>query len=85
MSSAEGSKPPDVRSVITSESAGVAPELLRRRLARPWRRGVAITVDCVAISLVSQFSGVLLGLAAAGLALLRLALRSRADAPIATR
>ncbi len=84
MSSAEGSKPPDVRSVITSESAGVAPELLRRRLARPWRRGVAITVDCVAISLVSQFSGVLLGLAA-GLALLRLALRSRADAPNATR
>ena len=53
------------RSVVAPEMLTVAPQLLGRRLASPWRRALALVIDLFFISLLAQARGILLGLAAA--------------------
>jgi hypothetical protein len=53
----------DARSIITEDSFRVAPELLGRPLARPWRRACAMAVDGLFITLLANTPGFLLALA----------------------
>jgi hypothetical protein len=55
----------DPRTHVTDHAFQVAPELLGRSLARPWRRGVAMLVDGMAIALLANASSVFFGLAVA--------------------
>lgn len=57
--------PRDARKWITEESFRIAPELLGRPLARPWRRLAAVAVDGMLIALLANTPGFLLALAAA--------------------
>ncbi|HSG80977.1 MAG TPA: RDD family protein [Gemmatimonadota bacterium] len=43
----------DPRDIITPDAFSVAPELLGTPLARPWRRGVAMGVDLLLISIIA--------------------------------
>ena len=56
---------PDPRDVITPDAFAVAPELLGRPLARPWRRGVAMLTDLLLVAVLVNAGGLLFGLAAA--------------------
>ncbi len=53
----------DARSIITADSFRIAPELLGRPLARPWRRACAMAVDGLFIALLANTPGFLLALA----------------------
>lgn len=66
----------DPRTEVTPDAFSVAPELLGTPLARPWRRGAAMAIDLLAISLLTRAGGFFLGLAAA-LLFLRMALFSK--------
>ena len=68
--------PQDPREIITPDAFSVAPELLGKPLATPWRRGAAMAIDLVAISLLTRTGGFFLGLAASFF-FLRLAYRSK--------
>jgi hypothetical protein len=46
--------PNDPRDRITTESFGVAPELLGLPLARPWRRAVAILADLLPVAILAN-------------------------------
>lgn len=61
---------------VTPDSFAVAPELLGRPLARPWRRGMALATDLLLVGLVSRAGGLVLG-ACAAVFLFRLATRTR--------
>jgi uncharacterized RDD family membrane protein YckC len=74
----------DPKSVITPEALHVAPELLGLPLARPWRRGAAMAIDGVLVSILSNAPGILLGLAA-GLVLLRASTRAGSPAGYVSR
>ncbi len=43
----------DLRETITPDAFSVAPELLGTPLARPWRRGVAMGIDLLAIAIIA--------------------------------
>jgi len=64
----------DPRDTITPDAFSVAPELLGTPLAKPWRRGVAMGIDLLAIVILGSAGWVFLG---AGVALVcfRAALR----------
>ena len=66
--------PQDPREVVTPDAFSVAPELLGTPLAKPWRRGVAMGIDLLAIVILGSAGWFFLG---AGVALLcfRAALR----------
>lgn len=64
----------DPRTIITQESFSVAPELIGRPLAAPWRRAAAIGVDLLLLALLVNAGGVALGLLG-GAALFRIAAR----------
>lgn len=53
------------RDVITEDALFVHPSLLGLPLARPWRRGAAMAVDGLLVSLLTQAPSVLFGFAAA--------------------
>lgn len=55
----------DPRDLITQDAFVVAPELLGRPLARPWRRGMAFGIDSILILILSNMAGILFALAAA--------------------
>jgi hypothetical protein len=55
----------DPRTIITPDSFHVAPELLGRPLARPWRRLVAMLIDLLLIAILANAGGVFFGFAAA--------------------
>jgi uncharacterized RDD family membrane protein YckC len=55
----------DPREIITPDAFSVAPELLGTPLARPWRRGVAMGIDLVAIAVLGSVGWFLLGLTVA--------------------
>jgi hypothetical protein len=57
----------DPREIITPDAFSVAPELLGRPLARPWRRAVAMAIDLIAVGVLGSAGWFFLGL---GLALL---------------
>ena len=59
---------------VTPEAFSVAPELIGRKLAAPWRRLAAILVDLVAVGIVAQLGAALL-LALGATACARIALR----------
>ena len=67
----------DPREIITPDAFSVAPELLGTPLARPWRRGVAMGIDLVAIAVLGSVGWFLLGLTVAFLCF-RAALRPSA-------
>jgi uncharacterized RDD family membrane protein YckC len=71
---------PDPRSIITPDAFSVAPDLLGRPLANPWRRAVAILIDLFIIVLLTNASGLLLAIAA-GLFFFRIAVRGGRSAP----
>lgn len=54
----------DVRRTITPEAFEVAPELLGRPLAAPWRRGVALLADLVLVFLFTRLGSLSAALAA---------------------
>jgi hypothetical protein len=83
-SPSDAARPADPKSVITPEALHVAPELLGLPLATPLRRGVAIAIDGVLVSILSNAPGILLGLAAA-LVLLRASTRSAASGSYVSR
>jgi hypothetical protein len=64
------------RDVITEEALSVHPSLLGLPLARPWRRGAAMAIDGLLVTLLTQTPGVLFGVASA-LVLLRASARPR--------
>lgn len=74
-SSPSGRKAPDPRQIVTPDAFTVAPRLLGRPLAAPWRRATAMTVDGLLIALLSNATAVLLAFAA-GFVLFRAAARS---------
>jgi hypothetical protein len=53
------------RDVITEDALSVHPSLLGLPLARPWRRGAAMAVDGLLVTLLTQTPGVVFGLATA--------------------
>lgn len=53
------------RSVVSEEALFVSPDLLGLPLASPWRRGGAIAIDGILVSLLANAPSVLFGLAAA--------------------
>ncbi len=55
----------DPREIITPDAFSVSPELLGTPLARPWRRGVAMGIDLVAIAILGSIGWFLLGLTVA--------------------
>lgn len=55
----------DPREIITPDAFSVASELLGRPLARPWRRGVAMLIDLVAITIVGALGWLFVGVALA--------------------
>ncbi|KPK58449.1 MAG: hypothetical protein AMS21_10615, partial [Gemmatimonas sp. SG8_38_2] len=55
----------DPREIITPDAFSVAPELLGTPLARPWRRGVAMGIDLIAISILGSVGWFALGLTVA--------------------
>lgn len=55
----------DPREIITPDAFSVAPELLGTPLARPWRRGIAMGIDLVAIAILGSVGWFLLGLTVA--------------------
>lgn len=65
---------PDPRHIVTPDAFTVAPELLGRPLASPWRRAAAMAVDGLLIAFLSNAAGVLLAFAA-GLVLFRISVR----------
>src|SRR5688500_4029444 len=59
-------RPRTARSFITQDSFSVAPALLGRPLAGPWRRAAAMGIDLLLVSVLVQVGGgLLLGVAAA--------------------
>ncbi len=71
---------PDPRSIVTPDAFSVAPDMLGRPLAKPWRRAVAILIDLSIIVLLANASGLLLAIAA-GLFFFRIAVRGARSAP----
>lgn len=67
------------RSIVTEEALSVAPELLGRPLAAPWRRGAAISIDTLLCTILANAPSVLFALAAAWV-LFRVSARPRASA-----
>lgn len=67
------------RSVVSEEALFVSPDLLGLPLASPWRRGGAIAIDGVLVTLLANAPSVLFGLAAAYV-LFRVSGRERAGA-----
>ncbi len=54
----------DPRHIVTPDAFGVAPELLGRPLASPWRRGVALLADLLFVFLLTRLGSVSASLAA---------------------
>lgn len=75
VASPSGKKAFDPRQIVTPDAFSVAPELLGRPLAGPWRRATAMAIDGLLIALLSNATGVLLAFAA-GFVLFRAAARS---------
>lgn len=57
--------PRQLRSIVTEEPLQVSPDILGRRLAPPWRRAAAMSVDGLVVAILANAPGVLFGLAAA--------------------
>lgn len=53
------------RDVITEDALFVDPTLIGLPLARPWRRAVAMAIDGLLITFLTQAPGILFGLASA--------------------
>lgn len=70
-------RPGDPRETITPDAFTVAPELLGRPLARPWRRAAAMAVDGILVALLANATAALFGFAAAA-ALFRASARTEA-------
>lgn len=68
----------DPREIITQDAFSVAPDLLGTPLARPWRRGVAMMMDLLAIVILGSAGWFFLGLGIA-FAFFRAALRPARD------
>lgn len=55
----------DPRDIVTPDAFHVAPALLGRPLASPWRRGLALLIDLGLVLLLTEAGGVFFGLVAA--------------------
>ncbi|MCL1075142.1 RDD family protein [Shewanella dokdonensis] len=55
----------ETRAIVTPFAFKLAPELIGMPLARPWRRGVAIVLDLMLVSLLSSVSSMWIALLAA--------------------
>lgn len=75
--------PPAAGRLVSADTLAVAPDLLGRTLAEPWRRLAAIIADILIISLLSLLSAPWLGLATG--ALLLCLLGHNANAPLALK
>jgi len=54
----------DPRDIVTLDAFAVAPELLGRRLASPWRRGAALLVDLGLVFLLTRLNALVFGVVA---------------------
>ncbi|WP_417346918.1 RDD family protein [Ferrimonas sp.] len=50
----------DPRTIITPYAFNIAPKLLNRPLASPWRRGLAIVIDLLMVAILAELPGDLL-------------------------
>ncbi|BDY04709.1 RDD family protein [Ferrimonas sp. YFM] len=50
----------DPRTIITPYAFNIAPKLLNRPLASPWRRGLAIAIDLLMVAILAELPGDLL-------------------------
>ncbi|MDH3427611.1 MAG: hypothetical protein OEM23_04170, partial [Gemmatimonadota bacterium] len=66
----------DPRTIVTPDAFQVAPELLGLRLARPWRRAIAILVDLALVAVLANAQAVFLA-AALGVFVFWLSIRRR--------